>query len=103
MIRLAVPGLAYPEATEATEATFTKLSSTKNAVPSRKRKATFQRKYAQAVGAIERGEILPEVKPVAALVACSTRTASSILARAVESDGRFSRDTRGRVVFAEAA
>ena len=72
-------------------------------VPGRRRAATFQRKYAQAVSAIEGGEILPEVKPVAALVACSTRTASSILARAVESDDRFSRDTRGRVVVAEVA
>ena len=98
MIRQALPisRVSAPKRTpEAVE-----LISTSNRVPGRKRKQTFQRKYAQAVKAIECGEILPEVKPVAAFVACSTRTASSILARAVESDGRFSRDTRGRVLFA---
>ena len=39
----------------------------------------------QAVTAIERGVILPDVKRVAALVGCSTRTASSTLAKAVGS------------------
>jgi len=53
--------------------------------------------------AIELGEILPEVKPVSAFVACSTRTTSSILAKAVEADDRFSRDARGSVVFAAVA
>jgi len=72
-------------------------------VPGRERKQTFQRKYAQAVLAIELGEILPEVKPVSAFVACSTRTTSSILAKAVEADDRFSRDARGSVVFAAVA
>lgn len=64
-----------------------------------KRSAKFQRKYAKAVKAIEAGVIKPEIKPVASHVSCSTRTASSILARAVNVDGRFSRDTRGRVAF----
>ena len=95
--------LAAAEGIEGNEGKTAELGSTKYRVPGRKRKQMFQRKYAQAVSAIERREILPEVKPVAALVACSTRTASSILAMAVESDGRFSRDTRGRVVFAEVA
>ncbi len=107
MIRQARPissfsGLATAEGNEGIEGKNNELHST-NRVPGRKRKQTFQRKYAAAVQAIERGQILPEVKPVSAFVACSTRTASSILARAVESDGRFNRDTRGRVVFAEVA
>lgn len=68
-------------------------------VPARKRKADFQRKYAKAVSAIAAGEIVAEVKPVGVLVKCSTRTASAILTQAVDSDERFSRDTRGRVQF----
>lgn len=72
-------------------------------VPGRKRAATFQRKYANALKAIEHGQITPEVKPIAGHVQCSTRTASSILAKAVESDDRFARDTRGRVRFKAAA
>jgi len=93
------------EATEGTEGTLPKLVSTNkpeqpDRVPGGKRSARFQRKYAKAVKAIEGGEIKPEVKPVATHVNCSTRTASSILSKAVESDGRFSRDARGRIAFA---
>jgi len=93
------------EATEGTEATLPKLVSTMEAaqpdrVPGGKRSARFQRKYAKAVKAIKGGVIKPEVKPVAEYVSCSTRTASSILSKAVESDGRFSRDARGRIAFA---
>ncbi len=69
-------------------------------VPGGKRSAQFQRKYAQAVKAVTNGVIRPEVKPIADHVACSTRTASSILSKAVQDDCRFSRDTRGRVTFA---
>ena len=84
MIRQAEPvstmcsfsALAAAGGTEATEGSFAKLGSTKYRVPGRKRQQTFQRKYAQAVSAIERGDTSPEVKPVATLVACSTRTAS---------------------------
>lgn len=68
-------------------------------VPGGKRSAQFQRKYAAAVKAVEDGVIAPEVKLVAAHVSCGTRTASSILTRAVKDDERFSRDTRGRVTF----
>lgn len=72
-------------------------------VPARKRKSGFQRKYAVALKAISNGEIAPEVKPVSLRVKCSTRTASSILAKAVDTDDRFKRDTRGRVTFGEFA
>ncbi len=68
-------------------------------VPGSKRSSNFQRKYAAAIKAIETGDIRPEVKPVSLTVGCSTRTASSILAKAVDSDDRFSRDSRGRVAF----
>ena len=69
-------------------------------VPGGKRSARFQRKYAKAIQGIVNGLIKPEVKPVAAHVSCSTRTASSILTKAVKDDERFSRDTRGRIAFA---
>ncbi len=94
--------LAEAGGIEGVEGKRAELRSTSR-VPGRKRKQTFQRKYAAAVQAIERGDILPEVKPVSAFVACSTRTASSILAKAVDSDERFTRDIRGRVMFAEVA
>lgn len=68
-------------------------------VPGSKRSIDFQRKYATAIKAIEQGEILPAVKPVMSRVNCSPRTASAVLAKAVDSDSRFSRDTRGRVSF----
>ena len=68
-------------------------------VPGGKRSAEFQRKYAKAIKAIEGGTIAPEVKPVVVHVSCGTRTASSILAKAVKDDERFARDSRGRVTF----
>ena len=72
-------------------------------VPGGKRSAQFQRKYAQAVKAIESGVIKAEVKPVSTHVSCSTRTATSILAQAVKEDERFARDSRGRVTFKSSA
>lgn len=92
---------SFTGGTEATGGTFAKLVSAEkpDRVPGRKRSATFQRKYAAAVKAIEAGSIAPEVKPVSSHVQCSTRTASSILAKACDCDDRFSRDTRGRVRF----
>jgi len=76
----------YPTRKEAEKLNVSERSVKPDWVPGSKRSAKFQRKYAKAIKAIAGAVIKPEVKPVAEYVSCSTRTASSILAKAVKDD-----------------
>lgn len=75
-------------------ATVTLQASTRS--PGYRRRKTFQAKVAEARQAIESGTILPEIKPVAEHVKCSTRTATAVLSALVDT-GKFVRDASGRI------